>query len=82
MITAPPNPIEIRSCMFALLSTPRLLIVNRFSTIPWRGCNAVGSWDRIAWSFSFRSNEPPPAKKASSSCPVSIGLLMLLILRW
>lgn len=29
MITAPPNPIEIRSCMFALLSTPRLLIVNR-----------------------------------------------------
>ncbi len=52
-----------------------------FSTIPWRGCNAVGYWDRIAWSCTFRSNESPPANQAGSSCLVSIGLLMLLMLR-
>lgn len=67
---------------FWIIVNPTTVDCQRFSTIPWRGCNAVGYWDRIAWSFTFRSNEPPPANQASSSCPVSIGLLMLLILRW
>lgn len=44
-------------------------------------CIIVNPTTVDSWSFTFRSNEPPPTNQASSSCPVSIGLLMLPILR-